>query len=202
VSHQLNQIRRLCEKAIWLDQGRIFQAGPTPEVASAYESSMMDRANGLDPANGAPEIRNGFVGWEIVEPCGEKPYLLTTLGPVKIKFVLRLDKPVADGHHGIALFNHERQLIWARAASHLELAAGIHEFRYDFPSIPVRPGLYIWEVSLFDGVRQIDVWPCVPEMNVATEIHQHPDDRWNGILNLPCQFSMQRGALHAQNVHI
>ncbi len=25
VSHQLNQIRRLCEKVIWLDQGKIFQ---------------------------------------------------------------------------------------------------------------------------------------------------------------------------------
>ena len=30
VSHQINQIRRLCEKVIWLDHGTIFQAGPTP----------------------------------------------------------------------------------------------------------------------------------------------------------------------------
>src|ERR1700686_3715878 len=46
VSHQLNQIRRLCEKVIWLDQGKIFQVGPTPEVAGAYETSMTNRADG------------------------------------------------------------------------------------------------------------------------------------------------------------
>src|SRR5579863_5643864 len=46
VSHQLNQIRRLCEKVIWLDQGRIFQVGPTPEVAGAYETSMTNRDDG------------------------------------------------------------------------------------------------------------------------------------------------------------
>jgi len=37
---------------------------------------------------------------------------------------------------------------------------------------------------------------------VATEIHQHPDDCWNGILNLPCRFSTERGALLVQDVHI
>src|SRR6202167_4629824 len=66
VSHQLNQIRRLCEKVIWLDQGKIFQVGPTPEVAGAYETSMTNRVDGLAHAKGAPEIHNGFVGWEIV----------------------------------------------------------------------------------------------------------------------------------------
>src|SRR5216683_4361005 len=60
VSHQLNQIRRLCEKVIWLDQGKIFQVGPTPEVAGAYESSMMNRADGLGQVKGAPEVHNGF----------------------------------------------------------------------------------------------------------------------------------------------
>src|ERR1700720_3331172 len=50
VSHQLNQIRRLCEKVIWLDQGKIFQAGPTPEVAGAYEVSMTNRTDGMAQA--------------------------------------------------------------------------------------------------------------------------------------------------------
>jgi ABC-type polysaccharide/polyol phosphate transport system ATPase subunit len=202
VSHQLNQIRRLCEKVIWLDQGKIFQIGPTPEVAGAYEISMTNRADGSAQAKGGPEIHNGFVGWEIVSPRDEKPNMVTTLGPVKIKFVLRLNRPVADGHHGIALFNHERQLMWARAENRMQLPSGIHEFYYAFPSLPLRPGLYTWEVSLYEGGKQIDVWACAPEMIVATEIHQHPDDCWNGILNLPCQFSTERGAFDVQDVHI
>jgi ABC-type polysaccharide/polyol phosphate transport system ATPase subunit len=202
VSHQLNQIRRLCEKVIWLDQGKIFQTGPTPEVTGAYEASTSRRSTSLKGPSGAPDVRNGFVSWKIVEPRPEKSGLLSTLGRVRIKFVLQLDKPIADGHHGIALFNFERQLIWASATNHMELAPGIHEFCYDFPTLPVRPGLYSWEVSLFDGGRQVDIWACVPEMTVATEIHQHPDDRWSGVLNLPCKTSIERGALNVEDVHI
>ena len=202
VSHQLNQIRRLCEKAIWLDQGAIFRSGPTPEIAGAYEAAMSRRPDGSKEIADAPEVRNGFVGWEIVDPRAERSGLLTTMGRVKVKFTLRLDRPVDDGHHGIALFNHERQLIWARAANHLELPAGIHEFYYEFPTMPVRPGQYQWEVSLFNGGKQVDVWSCLPEMTVATEIHQHPDDNWNGVLNLPCRFSAERGELNVEGVHI
>jgi len=176
---------------IWLDQGKIFQAGPTPEVAGAYEVSMTNRSDGMAQAKGAPEIQNGFVCWEIVEPRAENPNVLTTPGPVHLKFVLRLNKPVTDGHHGIALFNHEHQLMWGWATRNLQLAEGIHEFHYSFPTLPLRPGLYNWLVSLYDQGHQLDVWPCVPEMAIATEIHQDLRDEWNGILNVPCVFGIQ-----------
>ena len=191
VSHQLNQIRRLCEKAIWLDQGRIFQIGSTSEVAGAYEISMTRRAENLKDNAETPVVGNGFVSWEIVEPRAENPHLLTTPGPARLKFVLRLNQPVKDGIHGIALFNHERQLMWGWAAYHFQLAEGIHEFHYCFPALPLRPGLYSWDVSLFDGVKEIDRWACFPEMTIATEIHQHLRDEWNGILNVPCEFEIQ-----------
>src|SRR5579864_5138093 len=41
VSHQLNQIRRLCQQVAWVDGGTIRKSGATPEVASAYESAML-----------------------------------------------------------------------------------------------------------------------------------------------------------------
>jgi hypothetical protein len=191
VSHQINQIRRLCKKVIWLDQGKIFQAGPTPEITGAYETSMVRRPEGLEEGSSLPKIHNGFVGWEIVEPRVENPSILTTSGHVRMKFVLRLAKPVSDGIHGIALFNQERQLMWGWAKYHFQLDEGVHEFHYSFPTLPLRPGVYSWQVSLFDQDRQVDVWECYPEMIIATEGHQHLRDEWNGILNVPCTFGIQ-----------
>lgn len=195
VSHQLNQIRRLCEKVIWLDQGKIFRIGSTSDVAGAYETSMTRRPEGSKENLGAPEVHHGFVSWEIVEPRAENPNHLTTSGPVLLKFVVRLSKPVSDGHHGIALFNHEQQLMWGWAANHLQISEGLHEFHYSFPSLPLRPGLYNWRVSLYESGQLVDVWSCVPEMAIATEIHQHLSDEWNGILNVPCEF----GVRHLEN---
>ncbi len=37
VSHSMNQILKLCERALWLDQGKIKMIGETEEVVSAYK---------------------------------------------------------------------------------------------------------------------------------------------------------------------
>jgi hypothetical protein len=36
VSHDLESVRRLCQRAIWLDEGRARADGPTAEIASRY----------------------------------------------------------------------------------------------------------------------------------------------------------------------
>src|SRR6202045_1912761 len=43
VSHQMGQIRRLCERVIWIDHGVIKQDGPTLDVVSAYERAFTER---------------------------------------------------------------------------------------------------------------------------------------------------------------
>src|SRR5215472_8054935 len=45
VSHQLNQIRRLCQRVVWIDDGHVRQNGNTHEVVSAYESAMARNDN-------------------------------------------------------------------------------------------------------------------------------------------------------------
>lgn len=40
VSHDLNSLAQMCDRAIWLAQGRIRQDGPPEEVIAAYKASM------------------------------------------------------------------------------------------------------------------------------------------------------------------
>jgi len=39
VSHNLSEIRRSCDRVVWLEQGQIVLDGPTDEVLGAYEAS-------------------------------------------------------------------------------------------------------------------------------------------------------------------
>lgn len=39
VSHSINQIRELCDKAIWLEKGKVMMKGNSKEVCDAYEKS-------------------------------------------------------------------------------------------------------------------------------------------------------------------
>lgn len=190
VSHQLNQIRRLCHRVVWVDDGSVRLNGNTHEVVAAYESAMIsgDRANGLQRRAGT---KAQFLRWEIAEPQTEQLHVLSSLDRVTVKFVVELAEPISKGEHGVALFNADRQLIWARAVQQLSLPAGVNVLSHTFPSLPLRPGPYQWQVSLWDGGEMLDLWDCLPEMAIATEIHQHYLDEWNGVLNLPAGFSHQ-----------
>jgi ABC-type polysaccharide/polyol phosphate transport system ATPase subunit len=190
VSHQMNQIRRLCKRVFWIDGGRIRETGSTAPVLAAYESVMASGDQAAQHENSGSGLKGRFVCWEIAEPREDQPNILSALGPVTVRFVVQVYQPVLAGHHGIALRNIDNQLIWAWAANDVELGVGEHEFCYTFPMLPVRPGPYTWQVSLYSEGNLIDVWNCLPNMIVATEVHQHARDEWNGILNVPCKFSV------------
>src|SRR5262249_16194426 len=87
VSHQMNQMRRLCHRVLWVD-GNVRMIGPTPEVVSAYESAMAGgNRNGQKPGQ-LPATKARFVGWEIAERGGDQPHILTNLGHVTVNFSL------------------------------------------------------------------------------------------------------------------
>jgi ABC-type polysaccharide/polyol phosphate transport system ATPase subunit len=190
VSHQLNQIRRLCQRVVWIDAGQARMDGETHAVVSAYESVMARGERGNDEQRRGPGKKGRFLKWEITDPRGEDVHTLTTFGSVTVKFTVEITEGLKKAVHGIALYNHDRQLIWGWAAYNFEMRSGVHEFCYKFPILPLRPGPYAWLVSLYDDQVEIDVWDCMPEMIVATETRQHTYDHWNGVLNIPSEFSL------------
>ena len=40
VSHSNSNIRDICDRVLWMDQGRLLMDGPTEEVLQAYEASV------------------------------------------------------------------------------------------------------------------------------------------------------------------
>src|SRR5262249_26300114 len=98
VSHQMNQLRRLCSPCVWLDGGRLVEVGPTAEVVNRYESALMSPVN--EQTSAGPAARARFTGWEILDTDGAE-HILMTSGPCTIRFHLQVNAPVRVGHHGI-----------------------------------------------------------------------------------------------------
>lgn len=188
VSHQLNQIRRLCGRTVWIDSGEVRQIGPTVEVVSAYETTMTSPERGS--ASTRTEAKAQFISWRILEPTGDSQHRLDSVGPVSVAFRLRVSSPIRHGHQGIALFDSERRLMWAFANDDLTLDAGIHELIYKFPFLPLCPKSYNWQLSLWNEKENVDLWEAIPELQVTSPNYQHALDEWNGFLNLPSEFSI------------
>jgi ABC-type polysaccharide/polyol phosphate transport system ATPase subunit len=199
VSHQLNQIRRLCDSCIWLDGGEVRQVGSTAAVTTAYESagqSVTSTARSPDDERTAAR----FIDWQLTHPCSG--HVLDTIGPLGLRVLLKVNKPIRHAGHGIVLFGPERQLMWATAAHDLRLDPGVHQLTYELPTLPLRPGKYTWQVSLWVDAERIDLWECSPELMVATKPMTHPRDEWTGLLNIPCTFATRLVAEQADSASL
>lgn len=194
VSHQMNSIRKLCNRSIWLEAGRVKLFDLTAKVVSAYE--MAPYAASADSTRRADAAAR-FTGWKIVDSPAAEPNLLMTQGPVRFKMIVQVSKLVRDGHHRISLWNGDSQLMWAWATDHLELEPGIHGFEYTLPGLPLKPGAYTWQVSLYSGGVLVDEQYGVPALVIGTAPLTHPLDEWSGVLNVPCEFRVLRECVGA-----
>jgi homopolymeric O-antigen transport system ATP-binding protein len=190
VSHQMNQIRRLCGRCIWLNQGEVMDAGPTAGVCGRYEASFMDAV----PTSGAAHSPGAeFLGWSL-GAAGGRRYKIEAFGPVVVRFLLRVDAPIRRGESGIALYDRDGQVVWGSAVQNLTLPVGLHEITYRLATLPLRPGPYRWHVSIFGDGRFINNLDCLPELSVETLPVGHPNDGYAGILNIPHAVEVQPAA--------
>jgi ABC-type polysaccharide/polyol phosphate transport system ATPase subunit len=196
VSHQLNQIRRLCNRVVWIDDGSVRQNGATHDVVSAFEAAM-SRGEKLPSGESSLPRRDPhktskarFVRWEIVGTKGEA-HIIRTFDAVTVRFTIDIGQSVLAGHYGIALRNLDQQVMWAWETQGLHLDVGERYLCHTFPILPLRPGVYTWLVALYEAGDPIDTWECLPEMMVATEVFQHPQDKWAGVLNIPVNFELK-----------
>jgi ABC-type polysaccharide/polyol phosphate transport system ATPase subunit len=188
VSHQMNQIRRLCARSIWIDGGRLRMDGPTADVVSSYESAMSRGDIGEAEEKRESGTKTRFLKWQLAHSQETaNPHHLDSFGETTVHFDFWLNDTLHRGHHGVALFSADRELIWGRAIDHLQLHPGLHRISYTFPCLPLRPGPYFWQVSLWQEYELFDLWDCLPEMIVATPNLQHPRDEWSGVLNIPSE---------------
>jgi ABC-type polysaccharide/polyol phosphate transport system ATPase subunit len=195
VSHQMNQIRRLCQHCLWIDGGQVRLSGSMLGVVGAYEASFSALpASGGNGVGAERSHSTHFLGWRIAEPCNDLPNVLDGFGSVTFESSLLVKEDIRDGVHGIALFNSDHQLIWATSVDKLELKSGSYNLRFKLPSLLLRPGIYHWDVSIWEGGRCFDRWACVPDMIVGTKPVTHPQEEWQGLLNIPWEFHAEQQA--------
>ena len=73
VSHQLENLLKLCDQALWIEKGRQQMMGPTEEVATAYRRHMLRKLQhrrsqsepiGEEVERSGQELDHGQLGWK------------------------------------------------------------------------------------------------------------------------------------------
>lgn len=169
-------------------EGCVRQTGVTGELVSAYEACMASPERTGSDNEFAQKQGARFLSWGL-DGSPNSPHTIYRPGPVRVRFVLEVHTAVRYGHHGITLYNAERQIVWGWAVDNLFFAQGVYELVCEFPYLPLRPGPYSWMLSLWSDGQNVDVWEAVPDLVIGTDNYQHSRDEWNGYLNVPSTFT-------------
>ena len=189
VSHQMNQIRRLCERVLWIDSGQIREQGATGEVIAAYEAAMMQATQGSQNGAGLPL----FMGWEL---AGEGNILQDGLKETTLEFSICPKETIRRGHFGMHIYNDVGVLTASWGFDDLSLDVGPQRLHLMLPYLPLRPGTYRIVCSLYNGGnnltggRLLEIWNAVPLLAVDTLPLSHQQDAWAGVLNIPADLKI------------
>jgi ABC-type polysaccharide/polyol phosphate transport system ATPase subunit len=187
VSHQMNQIRRLCPRVIWIHGGQMQQDGTAKEVVNAYEAaalSMERQELERSPGNMA------FQSWRI----GDTPSNLLDLdkqsGPVVVRFQALVKEEIRKGNLVVLLRSaSDNAILWSAMYAELKIKPGPFEFCLSFDDFPLNPGIYIWETRIHDGHYWMD-HVQVPEFSITSHVDSDVDGALKGPLNLRVEFEM------------
>jgi homopolymeric O-antigen transport system ATP-binding protein len=191
ISHQMGQIRRLCERVIWVDHGVIKKDGPTLDVVSAYESAFTERVDVGDVQDKTFGRDIQFLKWELLADNGTPSNVLRHFGPVSFRVVIRIPEGILKGLYNILLLDDLGRIIWHGNFELSALERGTFEFLHRLPTLPIKPGVYRWKAGVYDGHQWTDAWWALPEMLVGTKPMTNTWDEFQGILNLPCDLEVR-----------
>jgi lipopolysaccharide transport system ATP-binding protein len=200
VSHQMNQIRRLCERVIWIDAGQLRKDGRAEIVISAYEQSSMSAAS---RGSAAPASREGvvFFGWEVEEPRGGGEHAVASgQERVSIKIRVQTDHRIRHGRVATLIYDARGFLLAGWSFDGLRLEPGEHEISLSFSSLPLRPGAYSLYFSIHDDHQQNYNWTLVPALVIEGEPVTHFMDEWAGVLNIPCSLASKKVESNARSL--
>ncbi|NUU60991.1 ABC transporter ATP-binding protein [Paenibacillus agri] len=169
VSHASEQVKRFCNKAIWIKDGKIEAEGDSSEVVDLYEDYMkyynvekdeiISESTELDqldtpneelllPSN--PDILSSITKVNI------NSNKVKTFDQIEIEVEYEVyEKVIVDLLLGVALYTPDREYIFG-PNTHLEKvevpnARGRHVVKYIIPRIPLLGGTFQIDVGLFNN---------------------------------------------------
>ncbi len=124
VSHDLNAVKVLCDRAIMLERGTVVEEGDPEQVINAYNRSLSKQT---DSASAGDETRQNCYGnmkvviekLQLLDEDGKEIKVIVSRQKIKIKFYLAIREDIGDITLGILIRDRFGQDIYGTNSNHL-----------------------------------------------------------------------------------
>ncbi len=187
VSHAIEQVKRFCNEAIWIDGGEIKQTGPASEVCDIYESFMRNGEAKQEiemEEKQAEHIQEEEA--EIIRPNADILASITavelskdklkTFDSLEVNVTYEVYEERVDGFLlGVAIYTPDRNYIFG-PNTHLDKISvpnimGRHKVKYKIPKITLLGGIYNIDVGIFnnEGIVNLDYKSDIKSFTITNE---------------------------------
>jgi ABC-type polysaccharide/polyol phosphate transport system ATPase subunit len=204
ISHDMWNVRRLCDHILWMDQGRVRGYGPAAEMAERYmrevnlEALANERTALLSHRRGTGEIR--FTAIRLLDATGSETKMIGADDPLTIAAEYRANEPIRRPVFHVAIVDVDTGFVVSTAASRpasISVVEGSGLIRCTFPSLPLRPRHYIVRLAIFDSLRAVeyDHVTAGPRFVVTPAANGgESGEEEDGFVTLPCSFDFTPSA--------
>lgn len=185
VSHATEQIKRFCNKAVWLKDGKVEAEGESSEIVDIYEDYMkygyevnINQLDNEDQVSSLPEdfvvpVNTDIVSSIIkVEINGRK---FKTFDELVVEVQYEVYEFIPDLLIGVAIYTPDREYIFG-PNTHLENvnipnSIGRHKIKYIINELPLLSGSYCVDVGLFnnEGIVCLDYKESITDFIVTNK---------------------------------
>ncbi len=192
-SHNLYQVRSLCQRAAWIHGGQVRELGATEKIVTAYEAHERARymhlraqpdAPSIDISEVAPaEVKGSSAGVPLVKFLNLKTETATGVNMAQLESFedfaveLELEAYTAEPFHvALSIIRPDKDNVFG-TGTHLRpepqalSGVGKHVIRLRFPSIPLLSGKFLWSVYVLDdsGFQVIDMAESIQPFTVLNQ---------------------------------
>ncbi len=204
VSHSLDTVQQTCQRAIWIEHGKVRMDGPAQKVASGYYRAALESVNRHDAGHqntlhkpgrpGSGEAR--IIRTELLDADGVPCTVVATNAPVTVRLHYSATEAVPDPAIGLGLIN----LTWnvhvagpntTMARMRMAPLIGDGWVDYTIDRLPLLPGEYQLIASIYD----YDLVHCYDYNDEAGQFGVIPGDsaETHGVIALNGQWSRDDG---------
>jgi ABC-2 type transport system ATP-binding protein len=159
VTHDMNSVRTMCDRAVWLDHGKLRGAGEPGEIVDGYTESMTgstDRVAKLGSyREGTGEIQFTDVRTTVE---GDSRRSLRTGDDLTIEIELAAESPITDPAVSVTIMTASGLMVSDPSTRDVELTLGTvdgaRRMTVCFPGLPLLPGEYQVHCTVSDSRRQ------------------------------------------------
>jgi len=180
VSHDVGNIRRICQKAVWIEKGGIMALGNSDSVAASYtdflnglQGEAQEREKAEAKVAARPDKPIEITDVRLLGGDGKPHEVFRTGETFKIEVGYRASKPVRDVTFGVAIYRNDNMFVTASNTAMDNILRGAvvegpGSYVVSYNDLPLLSGTYRVSVGIFDekGIYKYDYHDRLYEFKV------------------------------------